>query len=198
MKRRLGIAQPIREEVIRRSHGSCAVCGRDTTELQIDHILPVSAGGDDSFDNLQAVCPSCHVALHREGSQPLAKLRASASKAYEFERAVADIFGQMGYAVMRGATGPDGGVDIAMRKTIGGIPTLILVECKYTVKPLSVSQISDFYKKVQQYRGNVGIIVTNRSPTAAALAEAKRTQVRTVTLDDLKALASDMETEDNG
>ncbi len=33
-------------------------CGSAATE--VDHIVPKDAGGDDSFDNLQALCKSCH------------------------------------------------------------------------------------------------------------------------------------------
>ncbi len=36
----------------------CRMCGRAATE--VDHIMPLSRGGDDLEENLQALCRSCH------------------------------------------------------------------------------------------------------------------------------------------
>lgn len=42
---------------------TCQACGRVTDELEIDHIVPLSAsGGTDGDDNLQCLCPACHAA----------------------------------------------------------------------------------------------------------------------------------------
>ena len=41
----------------------CAQClkqGKCTPATQVDHIKPLSLGGDDSFSNLQGLCDSCH------------------------------------------------------------------------------------------------------------------------------------------
>lgn len=40
---------------------NCAICLKilDYT-YQIDHILPLSQGGDNRRSNLQALCPNCH------------------------------------------------------------------------------------------------------------------------------------------
>ena len=48
--------QRLRKMVLAR-HPICP-CGAAATE--IDHIVPKSEGGDDSADNLQALCKSCH------------------------------------------------------------------------------------------------------------------------------------------
>jgi len=36
----------------------CAECARPSEE--VDHILPLAEGGTHKFDNLQALCKSCH------------------------------------------------------------------------------------------------------------------------------------------
>lgn len=43
----------------------CPLCDRlwpreFSDEMDVDHIVPVSAGGSDAPDNLQLVCPSCN------------------------------------------------------------------------------------------------------------------------------------------
>lgn len=35
-------------------------CSLITTELQVDHKVPLSSGGTDDWDNLQSLCEVCH------------------------------------------------------------------------------------------------------------------------------------------
>lgn len=46
------------------NHGwyTCVVCGKKLRagNVDIDHILPQSLGGDDDLDNLQCMCKSCN------------------------------------------------------------------------------------------------------------------------------------------
>jgi len=46
-------------ELIERSPYECSECG-GSNELTVDHIIPVSKGGDDSPDNLQWLCQRCN------------------------------------------------------------------------------------------------------------------------------------------
>lgn len=48
LKEQVLVAQPV-----------CNVCQR-VPSVEVDHIHPVSKGGDDSFDNLQGICGDCH------------------------------------------------------------------------------------------------------------------------------------------
>jgi 5-methylcytosine-specific restriction endonuclease McrA len=34
--------------------------GIELQEYDIDHVIPLSCGGTDDTDNLQALCPGCH------------------------------------------------------------------------------------------------------------------------------------------
>ena len=40
----------------------CERCHEDTPSplIEMDHIIPLWAGGRDAFSNLQALCPDCH------------------------------------------------------------------------------------------------------------------------------------------
>lgn len=41
-----------------RRHPECAECGRPAEE--VDHITPLARGGTHQWENLQALCKSCH------------------------------------------------------------------------------------------------------------------------------------------
>lgn len=52
------ITRELRELIINRDQ-VCLKCGRKD-KLTIDHILPISKGGDNSPENLQTLCESCN------------------------------------------------------------------------------------------------------------------------------------------
>lgn len=71
----------VRSSVIRRDMDCCVECGldmaRDTRRqgyIEIDHIVPWSAGGPDDSDNLRVLCRSCN--QHRSNLIDIAHLRA--------------------------------------------------------------------------------------------------------------------------
>lgn len=39
----------------------CQAAGRVVAATEVDHIIPVRAGGTDRADNLQSLCHSCHM-----------------------------------------------------------------------------------------------------------------------------------------
>lgn len=49
-----------RKNVLRRDEHYCQYCGEKKTELTIDHIIPKSRGGSDSWENLVAACKKCN------------------------------------------------------------------------------------------------------------------------------------------
>jgi hypothetical protein len=49
----------LRRRVFARDGYACIGCGA-VSGLSIDHAVPVSAGGRDTFDNLQAMCRACN------------------------------------------------------------------------------------------------------------------------------------------
>ena len=38
----------------------CQICGRVTIDGEVDHIVPLAVGGNNSFNNYQWLCRSCH------------------------------------------------------------------------------------------------------------------------------------------
>lgn len=50
----------IRQMVFERDDYTCAYCGKRGGELQCDHIIPVSRGGANLWDNLTTACPPCN------------------------------------------------------------------------------------------------------------------------------------------
>ena len=50
----------LREQVLARDLYTCQVCKLISDQLEVDHIIPLSKGGDDSMLNLQTLCSICH------------------------------------------------------------------------------------------------------------------------------------------
>ncbi len=55
-----------RRNVFQRDNHCCQYCGSRTEELSIDHVMPRSRGGGDTWDNITTACLSCNV---RKGSR---------------------------------------------------------------------------------------------------------------------------------
>jgi len=49
-----------RKNILRRDKYQCQYCGKKTHALTIDHVIPKSRGGMDSWDNLVAACVKCN------------------------------------------------------------------------------------------------------------------------------------------
>ena len=65
--RRVHRTEPERRKIAKRQHWLCAgkkcpaaTRGEELDEYDIDHIIPLSLGGTENLDNLQALCPGCH------------------------------------------------------------------------------------------------------------------------------------------
>lgn len=57
-----------RREVFRRDNYTCQYCGKKTSDLTIDHVIPRHMGGKHVWNNVAAACPVCN---HRKGGRML-------------------------------------------------------------------------------------------------------------------------------
>jgi len=59
---RHGISKGLRYAILERDRYTCQYCGRMAPEvkLTIDHVVPISAGGDNEHTNLVAACVDCN------------------------------------------------------------------------------------------------------------------------------------------
>jgi len=73
-----------RDNVMQRDGYLCQPCwrkGRPTPATQVDHIIPKSQDGTDDYENLEAICNSCHApksqreALEARGIKPRDRLQ---------------------------------------------------------------------------------------------------------------------------
>jgi hypothetical protein len=58
--RRPPINRTLRRLITQRDRSRCALCMRHHRLLELDHIVPWSAGGSDRSDNLRSTCHSCN------------------------------------------------------------------------------------------------------------------------------------------
>lgn len=62
IKKRNGMSNALRYEIMRRDNFHCVLCGATGKDdvLQVDHIKPASKGGDENKDNLRTTCRKCN------------------------------------------------------------------------------------------------------------------------------------------
>ena len=58
--RRMTNMYPTRNLIYKRDKNKCQYCGA-TKHLTIDHVIPKSKGGEDTWENLVVACSSCNV-----------------------------------------------------------------------------------------------------------------------------------------
>jgi 5-methylcytosine-specific restriction endonuclease McrA len=63
-----------KREILRRDNYTCQYCGKRSTYLTVDHVLPRRLGGEYTWENLVAACPSCN---HRKGGNTLDQVHMS-------------------------------------------------------------------------------------------------------------------------
>lgn len=57
-----------RREIFRRDNYTCQYCGRHSTDLTIDHVIPRHMGGKHEWTNVVAACSHCN---HHKGGRTL-------------------------------------------------------------------------------------------------------------------------------
>jgi 5-methylcytosine-specific restriction endonuclease McrA len=60
VKRPRPIVKLTRKEIFRRDNYTCQYCGRQLSNLTIDHVIPRHLGGETNWDNLVTACPRCN------------------------------------------------------------------------------------------------------------------------------------------
>jgi 5-methylcytosine-specific restriction endonuclease McrA len=74
------IPAPSRREVLRRDGHTCQYCGSNK-RLTLDHVMPRSRGGRDTWENLVAACESCNTRKGNRTPQEAAMLLKTKPKA---------------------------------------------------------------------------------------------------------------------
>ncbi len=59
-----------RKNILRRDGHRCQYCSRGDTTLTVDHIVPKSTGGEDTWENLVTACVECN---NRKGNRTAEK-----------------------------------------------------------------------------------------------------------------------------
>lgn len=62
--KRLPITPEVRDFVFNRDRYSCRYCGSKNEPFHLDHVYPVSKGGETSTDNLVTSCRKCNLKKH--------------------------------------------------------------------------------------------------------------------------------------
>ena len=70
---REAISGPLRYKVLKKSYNVCALCNKKK-ELEIDHIQPVSLGGNNDLKNLQALCRTCNAQKNNQDNTDFTKV----------------------------------------------------------------------------------------------------------------------------
>ena len=50
-----------RKNILKRDNNTCQYCGKNKSEITIDHILPKDKGGNDSWNNVVVACKRCNM-----------------------------------------------------------------------------------------------------------------------------------------
>jgi len=62
--KRKPIKPSVRFQILKRDNYACQMCGATATDgakLEVDHIIPVSKGGQNNEENLQVLCRDCNI-----------------------------------------------------------------------------------------------------------------------------------------
>lgn len=85
----MAISKRMRYEILRRDNYTCRYCRSVENELTIDHVLPVSLGGQDEPENLVAACRDCNAG--KSSTSPTDDLVADVKQeALRWGRAIAE------------------------------------------------------------------------------------------------------------
>ena len=50
-----------RKNILKRDNNICQYCGKNKSEITIDHVLPKDKGGNDTWNNLVVACKRCNM-----------------------------------------------------------------------------------------------------------------------------------------
>jgi hypothetical protein len=81
------LPKSIRFEVLKRDCFTCQYCGREAPDviLEVDHIIPISKGGDDSLMNLVTACRDCNRGKSNKKLSDMAAAKAQKKQADDLQ-----------------------------------------------------------------------------------------------------------------
>jgi len=63
------VPKSIKNKLLDESNHQCNICGAKKY-LELCHIISMAIGGDNSYDNLIVLCPTCHDTIDRSQIEP--------------------------------------------------------------------------------------------------------------------------------
>lgn len=83
-----------RKNILARDNYKCQYCGKQSNSLTVDHVLPKSRNGQDTWENLVAACKNCNQLkgekTPEEAKMPLLKKPKRPNRIHYFQRLVKD------------------------------------------------------------------------------------------------------------
>ncbi|WP_313546448.1 HNH endonuclease signature motif containing protein [Corynebacterium sp.] len=91
--RKRGVPKWLRQTIMRRAGGQCEKRGPNCAgkATQVDHIIPVAEGGEDTVANCEATCDPCHDPKTQEEA---ARGRARVARKRQPDRPVGSLSGR--------------------------------------------------------------------------------------------------------
>lgn len=140
----------IRNKLLEKYDHACVACGvkDDVASLEFVHLVPISAGGEQSEDNLTILCSNCHQEFDRQPRE------------HEFTSFLTEIlkkhpdFSDVQQEILLGSQ-TRYRADLLVKRQLNDLKEVLLIECK-TYLALTSGHIRNVISKLEKYKSSYG------------------------------------------